>query len=173
MFPHCSCRQGYRTAAVGFRRPTELPERPRTAPGTHSGPVLELRVAAGEISGLDERMNVFEKTPPHCLYLLNGTEWEAKAETVCVMAVCSAPGQGGHEARRIGPDGSALTERGKVTNTHHPQAQNFCLLTASGDAITLHMSSSEKFWLALSRAMERTDLAEDPRFTGHYERTDN
>ena len=68
---------------------------------------------------LGERMNVFEKTPPHCLYLPTGTDWEAKAETDCVIAVCSAPGKGGHEARRIGPDGITLTERGKGTNTRY------------------------------------------------------
>jgi 5-deoxy-glucuronate isomerase len=68
---------------------------------------------------LGERMNVFEKTPPHCLYLPNGTEWSADAETDCVLAVCSAPGMGGHQARRVGPDGITLTERGKGTNTRH------------------------------------------------------
>ena len=26
---------------------------------------------------LGDRMNVFEKTPPHCLYLPNGSEWTA------------------------------------------------------------------------------------------------
>ena len=65
------------------------------------------------------RMNVFEKTPPHCLYLPNGSDWEAVAETDCVVAVCQAPGKSGHEARRIGPDGITLTERGKGTNTRH------------------------------------------------------
>jgi len=30
---------------------------------------------------LGERMDVFEKSPPHCLYLPNGTDWEAVAET--------------------------------------------------------------------------------------------
>ncbi len=65
---------------------------------------------------LGDRMNVFEKTPPHCLYLPNGSEWEAVAETDCVIAVCSAPGKGGHPARRIGPDGISLTERGKGVN---------------------------------------------------------
>ncbi len=66
---------------------------------------------------LGDRVNVFEKTPPHCLYLPNGSEWEAVAETDCVIAVCSAPGKGGHPARRIGPDGISLTERGKGVNT--------------------------------------------------------
>jgi len=68
---------------------------------------------------LGERMDVFEKTPPHCLYLPNGTEWEATATTDCVIAVCTAPGKGGHAARRIGPDGITLTERGKGSNTRH------------------------------------------------------
>jgi 5-deoxy-glucuronate isomerase len=34
-----------------------------------------------------------------------------------MIAVCSAPGKGGNEARRIGPEGIILTERGKGTNT--------------------------------------------------------
>lgn len=68
---------------------------------------------------LGERMDVFEKTPPHCLYLPNDSDWEAVAETDCVLAVCSAPGMGRHEPRRIGPDGITLTERGKGTNVRH------------------------------------------------------
>ncbi len=68
---------------------------------------------------LGERMNVFEKTPPHCLYVPNGSDWKATAETDCTIAVCSAPGKGGHKARRIGPDGITLTERGKSTNTRY------------------------------------------------------
>lgn len=66
---------------------------------------------------LGERMSVFEKTPPHSLYLPNGTDWTAEATTDCVIAVCAAPGMGGHEARRIGPDGITLTQRGEGTNT--------------------------------------------------------
>ena len=48
--------------------------------------------------------------------------------------------------------------------TRHPQAQNFCLLTASGDSITLHLSSSEKFWRALVKAMGREDLLQNHRY---------
>ncbi len=66
---------------------------------------------------LGERMDVFEKSPPHCLYLPNGTDWEASAETDCTIAVCAAPGKSGHEARKIGPDGIALTQRGEGANT--------------------------------------------------------
>jgi formyl-CoA transferase len=57
--------------------------------------------------------------------------------------------------------------------TRHPQAQNFCLLTASGDSITLHLSSSEKFWRALAIAMDRKDLLEDSRFARFPSRQDN
>ena len=75
---------------------------------------------AGQDWGLlGDRMNVFEKSQPHCLYLPNGADWTATAETDCVIAVCSAPGKGGYPARRIGPDGIALTARGKGTNTRH------------------------------------------------------
>jgi 5-deoxy-glucuronate isomerase len=68
---------------------------------------------------LGDRMDVFEKTPPHCLYLPNGTEWEATATTPCTLAVCTAPGQGGHAAQRLGPEGIELTPRGRSTNTRY------------------------------------------------------
>jgi len=57
-----------------------------------------------------------------------------------------------------------------VRETRHPQAQNFCLHTASGQAITLHLSSSEKFWRALMTAVGREDLIEDPRFRRYADR---
>lgn len=76
--------------------------------------------AAGQDWGvLGERMSVFEKTPPHCLYVPNGQDWTAEATTDCTIAVCSAPGLGGHEARRIGPDGIELTQRGEGVNTRY------------------------------------------------------
>ena len=78
-----------------------------------------LRAVGQDWGVLGERMDVFEKTPPHSLYVPNGADWTATAVVDCVLAVCSAPGRGGHPARRIGPDGIALTERGKGTNTRH------------------------------------------------------
>ncbi|TQS69914.1 5-deoxy-glucuronate isomerase [Rhodobacteraceae bacterium] len=80
---------------------------------------------------LGSRMSVFEKSPPHCLYLPNGTDWAATATTDCTIAVCKAPGKGGHAARRIGPDGITLTQRGEGNNTRHinniaMQNEDFC-----------------------------------------------
>lgn len=79
----------------------------------------EINAADKNWGVLGDRMNVFEKTPPHCLYVPNDKKWDAKATTDCVIAVCSAPGMGGHEARQIGPKGIELTERGTGTNTRY------------------------------------------------------
>ncbi|MFD1796851.1 5-deoxy-glucuronate isomerase, partial [Paracoccus aurantiacus] len=78
-----------------------------------------LRAAGRDWGELGQRMDVFERTPPHCLYVPNDQQWQAEAVTDCVIAVCSAPGHGGHEARRIGPDAITLTERGTGTNTRY------------------------------------------------------
>lgn len=76
--------------------------------------------AAGQDFGvLGDRMNVFEKTPPHCLYVPNGNEWSAVAKSDCTLAVCRAPGKDGHKAQLIGPTGISLETRGKGTNTRH------------------------------------------------------
>lgn len=87
--------------------------------------VVEGKVAlagAGQDWGvLGDRMDVFDKTPPHALYIPRDADWQAVAETDCVLAVCSAPAdeQGGYKAQRLGPDGIALTVRGRGTNTRH------------------------------------------------------
>jgi len=74
--------------------------------------------ASGEDFGeMGDRMNLFEKTPPHCLYVPNDSDWKATATTKCTIAVCSAPGKGNHKAQRLGPDGIELTPRGKGQNT--------------------------------------------------------
>ena len=65
---------------------------------------------------LGERMDVFDKTPPHCLYLPNGSKFKCIAKTNCVIAIGKAPGIGGHPPRKIGPDGITLMERGIGTN---------------------------------------------------------
>jgi crotonobetainyl-CoA:carnitine CoA-transferase CaiB-like acyl-CoA transferase len=57
--------------------------------------------------------------------------------------------------------------------SRHPQAQNFCLKTATGEDLAIHLSSSEKFWQGFCSAMGRSDLAEDPRFITYVDRTDH
>ena len=76
--------------------------------------------AAGQDFGeLGDRMSVFERTPPHCLYVPNATEWTATATTDCTIGVCRAPGKGNYSAQRIGPDGINTETRGKGANTRY------------------------------------------------------
>ena len=86
--------------------------------------ILVLVEGRAEISGADQnwgelgdRMDVFEKTPPHGVYLPNGTDWQATATTHCTLAVCTAPGHGNHAAQVLGPAGISLEKRGTGTNT--------------------------------------------------------
>lgn len=76
-----------------------------------------IRAAGRDWGVMGERLSVFEKSAPHCLYLPPGADWQAVAEGPVVLAVCSAPSQGGHPARRIGPEGITLTQRGIGGNT--------------------------------------------------------
>lgn len=78
-----------------------------------------LSAAGQEFGEMGDRMDVFEKTPPHCLYVPNGSDWRAEATTICTLAVCTAPGHGTHAAQRLGPEGIVLTPRGKGANTRH------------------------------------------------------
>ena len=76
-----------------------------------------IRGAGTEFGELGERMSVFERTSPHCVYIPNGSDWSATATTPCTLAICTAPGKGGHHAQIIGPAGISLEQRGKGANT--------------------------------------------------------
>ena len=80
--------------------------------------------AGQDFGELGSRMDVFEKTPPACVYIPNGCDWAATATTACTLAVCTAPGQSGHPAAQIGPDAISMVSRGKGSNTRyiHPIA---------------------------------------------------
>ena len=76
--------------------------------------------AAGQDWGvMGDRTSVFERTPPHCLYVPNGSDWSAKATTDCTIAVCSAPGNGTYKAARLGPEGIVQAVRGTGANTRY------------------------------------------------------
>lgn len=82
----------------------------------------DITVSGQSFGELGDRMSVFERKKPHCVYVPNGTDWTAKATTDCVLAVCTAPGNGGHKAQLISDIG--FEERGKGANTRyiHPIA---------------------------------------------------
>lgn len=64
-----------------------------------------------------DRMSVFERKKPHCVYIPNETDWAAEATTDCVLAVCTAPGKGRHKAQVISD--IDFVERGKGANTRY------------------------------------------------------
>lgn len=82
----------------------------------------EISAGKRDFGELGDRMDVFERTPPHCVYVPNASGWEVRATSDCTLAVCTAPGRGKHEARVIGPEGVVRSERGKGTNLRHVNA---------------------------------------------------
>lgn len=57
--------------------------------------------------------------------------------------------------------------------TRHPQALTFCLKTAGKEFITVHVSSSQKFFESLIQAVGRPELKTDPRFATYTARVEN
>jgi crotonobetainyl-CoA:carnitine CoA-transferase CaiB-like acyl-CoA transferase len=70
---------------------------------------------------------------------------------------------------------SVLTSTGVVTNrdTRVASSQCFALRCSDGKLVAIHMSSPEKFWQGLLRAIERPELGTDPRFESRTGRYDN
>lgn len=65
------------------------------------------------------------------------------------------------------------TAMAPTRQSRHPQAQNFCLKTSDGGSVTLHLSSSEKFWQSTAHAMGRSDLIAEPRYATYQARMAN
>ncbi|WP_104104748.1 CaiB/BaiF CoA-transferase family protein [Arthrobacter sp. 08Y14] len=57
--------------------------------------------------------------------------------------------------------------------SRHPQANNFVFRTATEDFLTVHLSSSQKFWRSFLHAIGREDLAVDERFANYADRVRN
>ncbi len=79
----------------------------------------EIAVGGRSMGVLGERLRVFDRTKPWSVYAPNGVDWTCTATTACTLAVCTAPGSGGHPARVIGPDDVARVTRGVGSNTRH------------------------------------------------------
>ena len=67
-------------------------------------------IADGKKFGvLGDRLDVFEKSPPHCVYVSSETNWYVDPTTKCTLAICSAPCSKKYEAMQIGPVGIAVS----------------------------------------------------------------
>jgi len=79
--------------------------------------LAEIACKSQNFGVVGERMNVFDKTPPHAVYIPNDETLSAKATTDCTIAVCKAPGRGKHPASRI--NNITLEERGQGSNLRY------------------------------------------------------
>ncbi len=76
-----------------------------------------ISAAGQDFDEMGNRQSVFERTPPHCLFVPGQSNWQAVATTNCILAVCSAPARGDYPVQKLGPDGIELTQRGTGRNT--------------------------------------------------------
>lgn len=65
-----------------------------------------------DFSGIGQRMSIFERIPPYSVYVPNEDEYKVEALTDLELAVCFAPGRGGHAARLIAPEHVGVETRG-------------------------------------------------------------
>lgn len=75
--------------------------------------VADIASSRAEWRSIGRRMNVFEGIPPYSVYVPNDDRYEVRAHTSMELAVCSAPGRGGHEARLIAPEQVGVEMRGR------------------------------------------------------------
>lgn len=124
--------------------------RPQLAGGLSADLITGLTTAAGVLAALVGRLK---------------SGRPQRMETSIMEAVSTLTIDGITQAFELGHD--------PTRRSRHPQAQNFCAPTATGEYLAVHLSSSQKFWQALCRALDRMDLAEDPRFAEYRAREHN
>lgn len=81
-----------------------------------------VRTTKKEWAGIGKRMSAFERIPPFAVYVPCQDCYEVIAETDLELAVCSAPGGAGFEARLIEPTQVGVEHRGSgsmARQVHH------------------------------------------------------
>ncbi len=78
----------------------------------------EARAGTRDFGVIGERMSPFDGAPD-ALYIPAGSGWSVTAETDLELAVCSAPGASGYEARAIPAGTHEQLIRGKGSNTRY------------------------------------------------------
>lgn len=71
--------------------------------------------------------------------------------------------------------GSVFLDQGQVTisNTRQRRAQAYGLVSSDGLPFVIHMSVPEKFWIAVTDALDMPHLRDDPRFADRQARHDH
>ncbi|WP_167762060.1 CaiB/BaiF CoA-transferase family protein [Blastococcus sp. CT_GayMR20] len=75
----------------------------------------------------------------------------------------------------LGAEAQVYFETGVVPGpyTRPGNSSSFVIRCSDGKLVAIHLSSVEKFWLGLSRGLERPDLVTDPRFEARAGRIEN
>jgi 5-deoxy-glucuronate isomerase len=79
----------------------------------------DVTAGASSFTRVGGRANVFEDRPPGAVYVPASMRFSVKATTRAEVAVCTAPGKGGLEARLIEPGRMSKETRGAGSNTRH------------------------------------------------------
>jgi 5-deoxy-glucuronate isomerase len=79
----------------------------------------DVRVDAQPFDGIGGRNSVFDDASPGAVYAPAGTKFTVTARNVVELAICSAPGQPGGQARVIQSSDMPKTVRGQGTNTRY------------------------------------------------------
>ncbi|GIP49863.1 5-deoxy-glucuronate isomerase [Paenibacillus sp. J53TS2] len=91
---------------------------------------VNVSTAESTWEAIGERMSVFERIPPHAVYVPGGNRYQVEALTETELAICHAPDRnGGHPARWIGPEDIRVEVRGEGAtrrDIHHilPEQQS-------------------------------------------------
>ncbi len=72
-------------------------------------------------NNVGQRMNPFERSKPHAVYVPPHDTYSVTAESDVELAVCTAPAQGKYPARLIGPADVNVAQRGKGFNQRFVQ----------------------------------------------------
>ena len=83
---------------------------------------VDVTVSGGKtlhFNGLGVRDSVFEDIPPAAVYVPPGHEVAVKSARPAEVALCTAPGRGGHDARLIDAAAMPRTVRGRGSNTRY------------------------------------------------------
>lgn len=77
-----------------------------------------IRAAGRDWGEMGDRLSLWDRTPPHALYLPPGSDWQVEATTDAVLALCTAPSPGGRPAQDL-TGGVIAMDRGRGANTRH------------------------------------------------------
>jgi 5-deoxy-glucuronate isomerase len=110
---------GFRVHRLGAGQAVEGCEADRETCLVLTCGLAEISVAEKNLGKVGGRASVFDDAAPGAVYVPAGAQWRVTGAGDCELAVCTAPGKGGREPRRIEASGMSREVRGQGTNTRY------------------------------------------------------